>query len=277
MPRAMRVGIAAWALLLAACGRASQAPAAAAPSPRFVQAAGQTQRQHGERLALVLGCRGCHGRNLQGQPWEENADLAIEFSSNLTRALPTYSDAALERAIRQGVRLDGTPLWGMPSEIFTELDPADLLALIAYLRTWQPAGVVHPRIVFGPRGRREVAAGTFKSTPVWVRETRGQGPVRFDAAHDQARYMIRATCGECHGVTLTGNTWPDAPRSPPDLNVAGAYTREDFRRLMRTGVASGGRQVGLMSQVARNRFSHFTDGEVDAIYDYLVARARRPQ
>jgi hypothetical protein len=44
---------------------------------------------------------------------------------------------------------------------------------------------------------------------------------------------------------------------------------------MRTGVATGERQVGLMSQVARGRFVHFTDAEVDAIYDYLAARARR--
>lgn len=262
------------ALALAACGRSSSPPAPPAP-PRFALAAGQSQLQHGERLAAVLGCKGCHGQNLQGQPWNEEADRAISFSSNLTRALPAYSDATLERAIRAGLRADGSPLWDMPSEIFTELDPADMTALIAYLRTLQPAGPVHPRIVFGPRGRREVAAGTYRTAPQWVAARRGQGPARFDGAHDTARYMIRATCGECHGVTLTGDTWPDAPRSPPDLNVVGGYSREDFRRLMRTGVATGGRQVGLMSEVSRGRFVHLTDGEIDAIYDYLAARARR--
>jgi hypothetical protein len=30
-----------------------------------------------------------------------------------------------------------------------------------------------------------------------------------------------------------------------------------------------------MGQVARSRFSQMTDAEVDAIYDYLAARARR--
>ena len=263
-------------LLLAACGRPSEtATPTSAPASRFAPIAGQSQLQHGERLALVLGCKGCHGQNLQGQPWNEETDRAISFSSNLTQALPAYSDAALEWAIRGGVRADGTPLWDMPSEIFTELDPADMAALIAWLRTQRPAGPVHPRIVFGPRGRREVAAGTYRPAPQLVQARRGQGPVRFDAAHDGARYMIRATCGECHGVTLTGDTWPDSPRSPPDLNVVAGYSREDFRRLMRTGVAIGGRQVGLMSEVARGRFVHFTDAEVDAIYDYLAARARR--
>ena len=273
MRRVLGIGI---ALALAACGGAQQ-PAAQQPEPaiRFTQTAGQSQRQHGERLARVLGCSGCHGRNLQGQPWEEEADLAISFSSNLTRALPDYSDAMLEGAIRQGVRPDGSPLWGMPSHIFAELDPVDLAALNTYLRAWRPAGEVHPRIVFGPRGRREVATGHYKPAPVLVRETRGRGPVRFDAAHDRARYMIRATCAECHGLTLTGSTGSGDERGTPDLAIAGAYTREDFRRLMRTGVASGGRQVGLMTQVARSRFSHFTDAEVDAIYDYLAGRARR--
>ncbi|WP_395614195.1 c-type cytochrome, partial [Allosphingosinicella sp.] len=202
-------------LLPAACGRAPEEPM----PPRFAQVAGQTQLQHGERLATVLGCNGCHGRNLQGQPWEEDANLAISFSSNLTRALPAYSDRLLERAIRAGVRHDGSALWSMPSEIFTELDPADLAAVIAYLRTLRPAGVVHPRIVFGPAGRRAVADGSYKSTPQWVVDTRGQAPVRFDSSHDQARYMTRATCGECHTVTLTGRRSTEEPRGPPDLNV----------------------------------------------------------
>jgi cytochrome c553 len=263
------------ALLLAACGRTAPAAEAPATPPRFDRVAGQSELQHGERLAFVLGCNGCHGRDLQGQPWEEDADLAISFSSNLTRALPAYSDRALVRAVRAGVRADGSALWGMPSEIFTELDPADLAAVIAWLRTFRPAGVVHPRIVLGPRGRREVAAGTYRPASALVLAQRGQGPLRFDSTHDRARYMVRATCGECHGVTLAGAHWPDSPRSPPDLSVVGAYTREDFRRLMRAGVAAGGRQVGLMSEVARGRFSHLTDTEVDAIYDYLAARARR--
>jgi hypothetical protein len=28
-----------------------------------------------------------------------------------------------------------------------------------------------------------------------------------------------------------------------------------------------------MSRVARGRFSHFTDSEIDALHDYLLARA----
>jgi hypothetical protein len=38
---------------------------------------------------------------------------------------------------------------------------------------------------------------------------------------------------------------------------------------MREGVPKDGRKVELMGQTARNRFSHFTDDEVNALYAYL--------
>lgn len=255
------------ALLLAAL-----LPAACGSPPRFEQVRGEAAVEHGRRLARVLGCAGCHGADLRGQPWEEEADLAISFSSNLTRALPAYSDAQIERAVREGVRADGSPLWGMPSQIFTHLDPTDMTALIAYLRTLRPSGAVHPRIRFGPRGRREVASGQYRPAPELVRERREQSPTRLDGRHELARYITRATCGECHGVELKGEQWP-GQSSPPDLIVAGAYSRDEFRRLLRTGTPTGGRRLGLMGEVARSRFAHLTDVEVDSIYDYLLARA----
>jgi len=46
---------------------------------------------------------------------------------------------------------------------------------------------------------------------------------------------------------------------------------------MRTGEPVGGRRLGLMAEVARGRFAYLTEREIDAIYDYLLVRARRPQ
>jgi hypothetical protein len=49
---------------------------------------------------------------------------------------------------------------------------------------------------------------------------------------------------------------------------------EDFRRLLRSGVALGGRVLdGLMSRVARERTHQFTDAEIDALHAYLVTLA----
>ena len=46
---------------------------------------------------------------------------------------------------------------------------------------------------------------------------------------------------------------------------------------MRTGKPVSGKELRLMSGVARGRFAHFTDREVAELYAYLKVRAERPQ
>ncbi len=271
-----RPGLALAALALAAACRQASPPPVEAPELRFEAVSGDRVAQ-GERLSRVLGCRGCHGEDLTGHVWEDDPRVAVLYTSNLRRAVPRYDDAALERTLRYGRRPDGSSLWAMPSEIFTHLSAADMDALIAWLRTLPEGGPDHPRLAFGPEGRRLVAQGELKSTPQWVREARTKASPSLDGRHEWARYMIRATCSECHGLDLAGTVDPGDRSPPPDLIVAGGYGREQFRHLLRTGEPVGGRRLGLMAEVARGRFAHLTEREVDAIYDYLVARARRPQ
>jgi cytochrome c553 len=276
----MRKPIAALSLLLAACGGPAPKPEAQAvlqfDPPERTAGAEQAALRHGERLASVLGCRGCHGKDLTGHIWEDDPNEAVLWTSNLTRELPAYNDAALERALRAGVRHDGSPLWLMPSELFAQLSDPDMSALIAWLRTVPPKGESHPRIRIGPAGRKMIETGEVKDTPTWVRETRNKAPARLDGRHEKARYMVRATCAECHGIELKGDP-PGAEERSPNLVVASAYSREEFRHLLRTGEPTGGRKLGLMAEVAKGRFVHLTDGEVDAIYDYLKARAETPE
>lgn len=276
----MRAAGLALIFLLTACGGADGNATADAPAAPQFEAAGtgpDAQLAHGERMARVLGCMGCHGDDLTGGPWIEEPAIAVLFTSNLTRALPGYSDAQLEQTLREGTRPDGSDLWEMPSSLFTQLNDADMGALIAWLRTVPPAGEAHPRMVLGPVGRQMIEAGQVKPSAQYVREEREQGPTALDGSHDWARYMVRATCAECHGMNLEGGP-PPAPGAAarPDLVIAGAYSRDEFRQLLRTGAATGGRQLALMAEVARGRYAHLTDREIDAIHAYLVARAEQP-
>ena len=52
-----------------------------------------------------------------------------------------------------------------------------------------------------------------------------------------------------------------------------AYSPEAFAELMRTGVALGGRKLGVMGAKARNNLSHLTEAEIAALYSYLHAQA----
>jgi len=57
----------------------------------------------------------------------------------------------------------------------------------------------------------------------------------------------------------------------PPLAIVNAYSFEDFSRLMATGIGLGDRDLGLVSEVAEYRFSHFSDDEVQALYAFLHA------
>lgn len=91
-------------IILSACNRPSSAP----PEPeavevqQFVKAGASFNLvAEGERLTHVLGCKGCHGSNLQGAVWDEEPEFGIVAPSNLDRAMlrqvaKDFDDAAAE-------------------------------------------------------------------------------------------------------------------------------------------------------------------------------------
>jgi len=229
--------------------------------------------KHGERISWALGCRGCHRENLEGGTFYER------YASNLTRDLPKYTDAEIEHVLRIGVPRDGRELWGMPSEIFQHLSGSDMKALIADLRSLEPAGKpTQPPKPWEQDAKEMIARGELKTAKATVLQEKAQAPVDLGPKYALGRYLTRVTCAECHGSKLEGD--PERRTGePPNLIVAGSYTRAEFETLMTKGIPSGGRKLKnpLMGEVARERFSHFTPHERDEIYAYLKARAEQPQ
>ena len=228
---------------------------------------------HGQRLAHVLGCSGCHGAALTGEDWSE-AGFARIWTSNLTRAVPHYSDTQLDAAIRGGVRHDGAPLWDMPSHLFTRISDRDMSALIAYLRSRPPLGPARPLPIFDAAARTEIAAGIYRSSAAEVARIDDRLPVDLGPEFALGRHIVRATCAECHGADLRGGTPHPGAAARPDLRIAAGYDAGQFERLMTTGIAIGDRDLGLMSQVARGRYRHLTAGERAAVLAYLQALAK---
>jgi cytochrome c553 len=264
----MRNWVAAAALLASACQQQAKMPAK--PAEVTFDGAQVTDaaavRAHGERLSWMLGCRGCHGPELQGHRFYER------YASNLTRELPNYSDAQIERLLRTGVPRDGRTLWGMPSEIFQHLSDTDMKTLIADLRSVHPGGKpTQPPLPWAKEEKDLIAKGEIKPAAVTVREEANLGPVDLGKDYALGRYITRVTCAECHGSELKGS-----PLGPtPNLVVAGGYSRAEFETLMTKGIPTGGRKLDLMHDVAVERFGHFTPHERDALYAYLKARAER--
>ena len=259
---------------LAGCGPAKKAE----PTPIAFDGASASDKAaqiaHGERLTWVLGCRGCHGKDLAGRNFtEDDPQYGPVYASNLTLVLPHYSDAAFERLLRTGEHPDRKALWIMPSEIFQHLSAADMIALMAYLRTVPATGKSTPLPVLSAQDKKDIAAGLYKPAAQLVRELKAVLPIDPGPQHALGRYMTSVTCTECHGPRLEGKKG-----DTPDLIIAGAYSRAEFERLITHGIAKGDRKLKpLMVDVAKNRFARLTPPERDALYGYLKARAEQPQ
>ncbi len=229
----------------------------------------------GERLSWIHGCRGCHTPSLAGQWFEDDFWIGRIAAPNLTEVARLYSDPELVRVIRRGVRPDGRSVVVMSSEMFAPLSDADLGRIIAYLRSVPPVAGLPRSVKLGPLAWLGLVTGQYEPAAVLVRRAdsltaSGYFPDPGDPDAEGA-YLARTACAECHGVQLAGSDFA------PDLRIAKGYTREQFAHFFQTGEALGGRDLPLMSEVARNRFSHFTDEEEDALYAYLMARAAADQ
>lgn len=261
------------AIALAACGQSGASSPDNKPVSFNGAEAAETEAvlEHGQRIVKILGCSGCHGKALTGQAWDDDPAIGRLWSPNLTVALGDYGDAALETVLREGKHPRRKDLWIMPSENFRFLSAADMHSMIAYLRTIRPVGDRSPLPKLGPGYRRDIAAGEMKPAAMIIAENPDVLPADAGPDHALGRYITSVTCAECHNLRLEG--WEG---DTPDLAIAAAYSPGQFRELMQSGKSLTGRDLGLMKEVARNRFSNLTSGEVDAVYAYLRARAALP-
>jgi cytochrome c553 len=221
----------------------------------------------GKRLATIYGCfNSCHGDRMQGLKLYDEPGIARINAPNLTRVVPEYTDAQLERLIRHGVKRDGTSTWIMPSPMFSHMSDEDLGNVIAFLRSSPVLDGPMREVSIRYLGRIGVVAGKFK--PLASTIERGEHhPARADHSDPMTfgRYLVMNTCTECHGQKLQGDDFVKAP----SLIVTAGYSARAFRHLMKMGIGIGGRTLGLMTEVSETRFANFTEDELRAVQTYL--------
>lgn len=226
--------------------------------------------EEGRRLAQLRGCTvGCHGLASGGAVMVELFDGSRVVAPDLGRIAADYSTVELERAIRHGVRPDGTSVIRiMPVEMFSGLSDRDLGLIIAYLRSLPPGAQELPDSRYGPLARIMgfMFAREFGSVlAAEVTDHVHPPPPDMEDPAAAGRYLAQTVCTECHGDDLRGA--PDG--SIPSLAAAAAYSRDQFETLMRKGEPLGDRELGLMGGVARSRFVGFADEEITVLHDYL--------
>ena len=94
-------------------------------------------------------------------------------------------------------------------------------------------------------------------------------PVTLQAANPSGEHLAYTVgCINCHHQTDKHII------NAPPLVIVKAYSISEFRRLMKTGITKAGRdmasQGSVMGFVAKEQFSHLTDAEVAALYDFFT-------
>lgn len=229
----------------------------------------------GRHLYVSRGCTGCHGDAGEGKVLFDAGPVARIVPPNLTVALrdPAWTDDAFAAAIRHGVRPDGTPLVFMPAGDYKDLDDADTAAIIAWLRTLPPSGNAPGRTEVRPLGRVLSLFGRFPLTPAADLD-HSPRPRRAPAVAATPEYgaYLAQVCTGCHGAGFEGGLVM-APGTPVTANLTphpdalGQWSREDFVRVMRTGVRPDGRALHPM--MPWREFGTMTDTELDALWAHF--------
>jgi len=209
----------------------------------------------GKALATLYGCTGCHTPNLGGQQLIDAFPMAKLATSNLTRGeggiAGTYTDADWERAIRHGIKRDGTPLVLMPSAAFNRMSDDELGRILAYVKSVPAVNrTPAPRVMYPiARVLHAFRLGPEPLVPAEVIDHTAQrdpqpapGPTL-----EYGEYMVGA-CKFCHGENLGGQPVggeAGAPPSPPigPNSVVSRWTEAQFVQTMRTGVTPEGRKL----------------------------------
>lgn len=223
----------------------------------------------GGRMARVMGCRDCHGPNGEGLVLFEDAMVGRVAPPAFAKVAATYTDAEIARAVRQGVRRDGSTLWVMPSAAHAYIADDDMGRIIAWIRTVKP-GPKDQQLPtrFGPMGRALVLAGAFQGSA----HTMHAAPKNRPA--DMGQYVVQAACLGCHAMDKERPADDGSGvMVPPLASVAAAYAPAAFRKLLRTGVGMTNRDLGMMRTAALGGFTVLTDPEIDAIHAYLKKQA----
>ncbi len=226
----------------------------------------------GARLLKIAHCGDCHSQNLTGRIFPDvPPNLATLVAPNITRIIPTYSDAQIVRLLRYGVKKDGHSVYIMPAFMYHELKEESIVKMIACLRSLSPrpnSPNLPPKSSFTLLGRLLIIRGEVPQIAGMIKPNTEGKYVHCDSTRlSFGRYMALSTCTSCHGQDLKG-----LPGLGPNLIIAASYKKEDFFKLIRTGVALGDRKVGLMSQVTSNYLCYLNDREIESIYTYLQTK-----
>jgi mono/diheme cytochrome c family protein len=246
-----------------------------APVPALHVALTPERIARGHEIAETF-CGACH--TLSGE-LTGGRDLAKDIpppigslvAPNLTPAGPVaeWSDGELFRAIRNSVDADGRWLMIMSYTNAGKLADEDTKAVIAYIRSLDPAGLPTqvPADQLNPLGAAMLGAGLLPpGNP--VSDATILAPVK-GATVAWGQYLLSyQDCRACHGADLHGGVQGQLPPIGPDLTLVSAWSLQDFIKTMRTGIDPDNHQI--QEPMPWRTLAKMDDQDLEALFQVLT-------
>jgi mono/diheme cytochrome c family protein len=233
--------------------------------------------EEGHRIMLTKGCASCHGDNLEGKVWLDDALLGQVVTPNLTKGKGglsnDYGTDDWLRSLKHGLRRDLTPLRIMPSHEISHLGEEDMNALIAYLSQIARVDHVLPETKLGVLAYILTDLGEILLIPADSIDHNRPLTKHVDReVNAKFGEYLSTNCSGCHRKNMKGGP-PVAPGFPVVADITstgnpGKWTEEQFINTLKTGSTPEGKQLdpGEMPWVA---FKNYSDDEMKAIFMYL--------
>ena len=242
-----------------------------------------------EQLAALGNCVHCHTRE-EGERLAGGRAMHTPFgvvhttnlSPDVETGIGTWSFAAFQRAMREGISRDGRHLYpAFPYTAFSRMTDEDMLALYAWLMS-QPAVAASP-----PETQLAFPFNWRPGMVLWNALFHTGLPVQADASKSDAwnrgAYLVEGLghCAMCHNENkLVGNSslagrfgggvidgWY-APNITPDGHQGiGAWSDEEIKRSITQGVRRDGSK--LLPPMGYPWYARMTDADLNAIVAYL--------
>ncbi|HUP87790.1 MAG TPA: c-type cytochrome [Longimicrobiales bacterium] len=234
--------------------------------------------ERGEHLATAIGkCVDCHGDGFKGQVMMDDPAFGRLAASNLTTGeggvgTKYKTDADWERAIRHGVRPDGSALIFMPAGEYNSFTEEDVRAVIAYVKSVPAVNNTVPTPKLGPIARGLYLAKQLPLLPVEEIDHSAPHKQSFAPAptKEYGAYMVRVGgCVGCHNANLgggAGHGGPPAANLTPGGDLKN-WTEANFTTALRTGKRPDGRV--LDASMPWRYTAGMTNDEIKAVWEHL--------
>jgi len=250
--------------------------------------------RRGHYLAMAGDCTACHTNPKGGTPFAGGygiaSPLGVIYSTNITPSrkagIGGYTEYQFARALREGVRADGTHLYpAMPYTAYTGLSDDDVHALFAYFQQ-----AVAPVDILAPKTHLPFPFNLRFSMVLWnaffLKNARYEADPSRSAVWNRGAYVVTALehCGACHTprnllmAEKTGRAFAGGPVEPwyapnitsDPISGIGGWSHREIVQYLKTGAVSPKSQAaGGMAEAVSDSLQYLHPEDLDAIATYL--------